>query len=719
MCAGTSSYNSADNIIESDIHSNLRNVADEISLSVDQQFRIVGESICMVSALYATKLLQSDIPTKNSKDSTIYRQKRSYRDYNFEESCTYPSCPTDYGALYGRSRFPKDSTVTEGSIKQSSVFLYSSALDLHAQSDTEWQNIENTDTAVDAVVNLPYQDTDFDVMYNRGPNSTVMFYLSTQLKYANSQYTVSHRTFPGKTSHHTRTTVVTMIAVHACMMCYHSSGIRKKTTLQDKYDPTNRPWFINASSLSYNMYGPYVESFTGLYAVTLSTRNFTTLKVQGSSSSSSDVNIVSAAVLLIDNLAKIINSISYNDNGFGALIKYQTNEVLVWHDNKDIYDSKTDKFYDVSHFDANLATYNLKQKSIIEYTDASGADWIVSTTPFFNTSYKDTGKSGYTLVLLVFSQKSQAMKPLNSLQTQIDGTTSDVTTRTIITIVVTAVVVLIVIFFLVLYIVKPFEVMRSTSKEIIRISTEEEDLKDYSTLVDDAYFNLTRTDEVGILAADYYDIVCLLHFKNIDKKDTPKYPLNPFHLSETEVRQIVASTTGSDQSEATRAVTSADLIKLMKVRESSIIQASEVFVPSLVPDVPPIKEMQLDVLSSFANSSSYKQVQSDQDDSHVQRYPEQLSSSDVEVGKTYHRDASNQYIAVDGQKTSLASKLTSIKKNIRNVGTLTSIKSQLYMLSALLLLGLAITMIVTVSSVHDQGQLWTDESGTNIGTVIA
>jgi len=548
-------------------------------------------------------------------------------------------------------------------------------------------------------------------MYNRGPNSTVMFYLSTQLKYANSQYTVSHRTFPGKTSHHTRTTVVTMIAVHACMMCYHSSGIRKKTTLQDKYDPTNRPWFINASSLSYNMYGPYVESFTGLYAVTLSTRNFTTLKVQGSSSSS-DVNIVSAAVLLIDNLAKIINSISYNDNGFGALIKYQTNEVLVWRNNKDIYDSKNSKFYDVSHFDANLATYNLKQKSIIEYTDASGADWIVSTTPFFNTSYKDTGTSGYTLVLLVFSQKSQAMKPLNSLQAQIDGTTSDVTTRTIITIAATAAVVLIVISFLVLYIVKPFEVMRSTSKEIIRISTEEEDLRDYSNLVDDAYFNLTRTDEVGILAADYYDIVCVLHYRNMDKKDTPKYPRNPFNLSETEVRQILASTTGSEQPEATRAVTSGDLIKLMKARESSIIQLSDVCVPSLVRDAPPTNEMQLDVLSTFIHSSSYQQVQSDQDDSQVMP-----SSSDVEVGQTYHRDASQQYITVDGQMTSLASRLSSIKNNIRNVGTLTSMKSQLYVLSAVLLLGLAITMIVTVSSVHDQGQLWTDESGTNIGTV--
>jgi len=201
----------------SDIHSNLRNVADVISLSVDQQFRIVGESICMVSAYYAKKLLQSDIPTESNKDSTIYRHQRSYRDYNFVSSCKYPSCPTDFGDLYGRSRFPKNSNVTQGSTKQSSVYLYSSTLNLHAQDETEWQQIENTDAAVDVVVNLPYQDTDFDVMYNRGPNSTVMFYLSTQLEYINSkQYTVSHRTFPGMTLQiHRRSTVVVTIAVHA------------------------------------------------------------------------------------------------------------------------------------------------------------------------------------------------------------------------------------------------------------------------------------------------------------------------------------------------------------------------------------------------------------------------------------------------------------------------------------------------------------------------
>jgi hypothetical protein len=294
-----------------------------------------------------------------------------------------------------------------------------------------------------------------------------------------------------------------------------------------------------------------------------------------------------------------------------------------------------------------------------------------------------------------------------------------VTIRTIITIAATAAVVLIVISFLVLYIVKPFEVMRSTSKEIIRISTEEEDLRDYSTLVDVAYFNLTRTDEVGILAADYYDIVCMLHYRNMLKKDTPKYPRNPFHLNETEVRQIVASTTGSDQRKVNRTVTSADLIKLIKARESSIIQLSDICIPSLlVRDASPTKEMELDVLSSFNNRSNYQQVYSDQDDSRVKMHLD-VFTSDVEVGQTYPGDASHQYITVDGQTTSLASKLSSIKNRIRNVGTLTSMKSQLYVLSALLLLGLAITMIVTVSSVHDQGQLWTDESGTNIGTIIA
>jgi hypothetical protein len=309
-----------------------------------------------------------------------------------------------------------------------------------------------------------------------------------------------------------------------------------------------------------------------------------------------------------------------------------------------------------------------------------------------------------------------------------------------------------VIFFLVLYIVKPFEVMRSTSKEIIRISTEEEDLRDYSTLVDDAYFNLTRTDEVGLLAADYYDIVCLLHYGAIEKKEAPKYPLNPFHLSETDIRQIVAPTTDSDQPEATRAVTSADLIELMKVRESSstaltsAVNDDRIYTSSLVEEeeILHLHHLYPDEFSS-SKMRSYRSVllsDSEIDSSSgggassgidgLQLSPPSLHDNSIEEGGYMvmpsstddddhrdlfvHREATTAATAEQHRTTlSLASRLTAIKGRMRAVGTCTSIKSQLYMLSALLLLGLAITMIITVTLVDIEGQSWTDESGSNLG----
>jgi hypothetical protein len=303
----------------------------------------------------------------------------------------------------------------------------------------------------------------------------------------------------------------------------------------------------------------------------------------------------------------------------------------------------------------------------------------------------------------------------------------------------------------VLYIVKPFEVMRSTSKEIIRISTEEVDLRDYSTLVDDAYFNLTRTDEVGLLAADYYDIVCLLHYGAIEKKEAPKYPLNPFHLSETEVRQIVAPTTDSDQPEATRAVTSADLIELMKVRESSstaltsVVNDDRIYTSSSLvvveeeeDEVLHLHHLYPDEISS-SKMRSYRSVLLSEIDSSsgggassgidgLQLSPPSLHDNSIEEGGYMvmpsstdddlfvHRVATTAVTAEQHKTTlSLASRLSAIKGRMRAVGTCTSIKSQLYMLSALLLLGLAITMIITVTLVDTEGQSWTDESGSNLG----
>jgi len=84
-----------------------------------------------------------------------------------------------------------------------------------------------------------------------------------------------------------------------------------------------------------------------------------------------------------------------------------------------------------------------------------------------------------------------------------------------------------------------------------------------------------------------------------------------------------------------------------------------------------------------------------------------------------HREATTAATAEQHRTTlSLVSRLTAIKGRMRAVYTCASIKSQLYILSALLLLGLAITaitMIINVTLVDTEGQSWTDKSDPNLG----
>lgn len=63
----------------------------------------------------------------------------------------------------------------------------------------------------------------------------------------------------------------------------------------------------------------------------------------------------------------------------------------------------------------------------------------------------------------------------------------------------------------------------------------------------------------------------------------------------------------------------------------------------------------------------------------------------------------------------MASTISDIKKKIRKVGRLTSIKSQLYALSGILLLGLIITKIITVTLINDEGKSWATECSANLG----
>ena len=132
-------------------------------------------------------------------------------------------------------------------------------------------NVMKESPAVNSVIKgLAYQDRDMNIMYTKGPNTTVMFYLSTKISLSSSSYVAVHRTFP---------------------------GIVKNSTT---YNPPTRPWFKNASQDSYNVHGPYVETFTRQRVVTLST-----LSTATDAATNQTLSTVAAGVMLIDTLSSI------------------------------------------------------------------------------------------------------------------------------------------------------------------------------------------------------------------------------------------------------------------------------------------------------------------------------------------------------------------------------------------------------------------------------
>lgn len=162
-----------------------------------------------------------------------------------------------------------------GSLEHSSVYMYykDSSISGAVKSNSSWLNITKIHPSVNSVIDaLAYQDRDMNLMYNRGPNSTLMFYLSSKITLKSGGYISIHRTFP---------------------------GVQKLSTT---YDPSSRNWFVNAAENSYYLYGPYVESFSKQPVVTLSS-----MKTAIDTFTGDRLTTVSAGVLLISELAAIGN----------------------------------------------------------------------------------------------------------------------------------------------------------------------------------------------------------------------------------------------------------------------------------------------------------------------------------------------------------------------------------------------------------------------------
>ena len=94
----------------------------------------------------------------------------------------------------------------------------------------------------------------------------------------------------------------------------------------------------------FSLVGPYKETFTGLYVINLSNK----ISMQ-SASTGNNIVIVSTVSTLLSDLTKVVNSIYYPYEGFGALIRYDNQQVLVWDqmNSEDLYNSNTAEFLTV------------------------------------------------------------------------------------------------------------------------------------------------------------------------------------------------------------------------------------------------------------------------------------------------------------------------------------------------------------------------------------
>jgi hypothetical protein len=213
--------------------------------------------------------------------------------------------------------------------------------------------------------------------------------------------------------------------------------------------------------------------------------------------------------------------------------------MLVWKDHTDsVYNNATKQFKVLRDFDPLLAdvvdryTEVEKQQSQIikSYKDSDGEEWLVSYVPFFTSRRYDSTESYKALVLLVFSRLDEANSPLIELQQQIASNLTFVGINSAIAIVVTISIVLGLVYLVVLYITFPLPKLMRVADEIIKMSTASEEDKDFSGILSDPLFALKREDEIGLMIADYYQLLTVLQERSLLNRDQSQYPLNVFQI---------------------------------------------------------------------------------------------------------------------------------------------------------------------------------------------
>eukprot|EP01033_Poteriospumella_lacustris_P011918 gene11918-8504_t len=631
---GDSVSSSADHVILKNTRSNAADLGNEIASTISLQLQDISYSICRSSALYASVLLAS--AEENVANGTIWKPARSYREFNFAQGCHEPYCPSDFGAIHTRSRIPYLPGYLNGSMRHSSVFLFDKRIGAAVRNTSAWNQQLNDHPDVDTVINaLAYEDTDFRVLYETGPSSTVMFYLSAAVTPAGASAPthVVHRTYP---------------------------GIEKN---QSSYDPSQRSWFAQAPINGTNVYGPYVESFTKQIVLTLSSKKRRVLQTGAT------VDVVAGAVLLIQDVASIIRQIDYPQGGFAALVTFGDHRVVVWRDDRDVYDAATGQFLTVADVDPALAAHDLDSNGVFSYADANGTDWVVTTRSLFAS---DTTRRP-SFVVLVFANRHLAEAPLRQMNAHVSSTTAHVTTTTLVVVFATVGVVLCLVLLLVAYIAGPIERIRRIARDVVAMTAEDDDQKDFQPMLSQAAALLSRRDEIGVLCSDFYDVVCLLDGRLQQRRATPPFPANPLAPV---YAALVAERAGDAAAVELKDVLAAYLAAHQAPPPPSSLSATgDATVAG--GDAVAAAGDELDVLASMMPTA-------------LQDKPPPRAA-----------DAK----AMAAMKTAASAKPPSVCASLR---------SQLSAVSLVLVAGLVIAMAVTVARVRREGDSWTVESGADL-----
>ena len=176
---------------------NVQTLSKILSEAVSDSLQVFGD-FALSSVLFASSILNPNLhkSPRKSLPTSILVSEPIYREYNFVKSCQYPKCPQDYGPLAGRSRASKLSN-TNGSMEHSSLHLFSSSTKA-ARNDSAWNRIVSSDTNAQRVINsLGIFDDEFNIMYQRAVNTSVLLYVAASLVYSNKEYTNMMLTYPG------------------------------------------------------------------------------------------------------------------------------------------------------------------------------------------------------------------------------------------------------------------------------------------------------------------------------------------------------------------------------------------------------------------------------------------------------------------------------------------------------------------------------------------